>query len=87
MAVVGSILDIFLGGEGWFKYIFAGVGGGSYLLVYYAKKVKKYILENIKNKDGTDNNFTGIFLKVATITILISVIIWGFNHIFDRQES
>ncbi len=43
MAVVGSILDSFLGNQGWFKYIFTGIGGGPAIVTYYGKKWKKFI--------------------------------------------
>jgi len=46
MALVGSILDSFLGNQGWFKYIFTGVGGGPSLIMYYAKKWKKFTSED-----------------------------------------
>lgn len=43
LAVIGSISDLFLGGQGWFKYIFTGIGGGPAIVMYYAKKWKKFV--------------------------------------------
>lgn len=45
LAVIGSISDLFLGGQGWFKYIFTGIGGGPAIVMYYAKKWKKFVSE------------------------------------------
>jgi hypothetical protein len=78
MAVVGSILDLFLGSEGWFKYIFAGVGGVSLLIIYYVKKVKNYIMENINSKGRTDrtaNDFDKLLIKIATILAIFMILV------------
>ncbi|MCZ7399331.1 MAG: hypothetical protein O8C62_06560 [Candidatus Methanoperedens sp.] len=90
MAVVGSILDFYLGGEGWFKYIFAGVGGVSLLIIYYVKKGKNYILENINNKGRTArtaNEFGKLLIKIAAILAIFMILILVIKYIFERQEN
>lgn len=92
MAVVGSILDGFLGGEGWFKYIFAGVGGVPLLIIYYVKKGKKYIImENINSKGRTGRtartaNDSGTVFVIAVIAIFIILVVCGIYYIFERRE-
>lgn len=87
MAVVGSILDIFLGGEGWFKYIFAGVGGIPLLIIYYAKKGKKYITENINSKGRTANSFVRVLIVIVVIAVLIIISAkYVIDYIFERRE-
>ncbi|MFZ2412369.1 MAG: hypothetical protein WAW23_12420 [Candidatus Methanoperedens sp.] len=86
MAVVGSILDIFLGGEGWFKYIFAGVGGVTLLIIYYAKKGKKYITENINSKGRTANDFGRILIQIAAILAIFMILVIIIKYIFERRE-
>ncbi|VVB91762.1 Uncharacterised protein [uncultured archaeon] len=86
MAVVGSILDVFLGGEGWFKYIFAGIGGVPLLIIYYAKKGKKYITENINSKGRTANDFVGVLIVIIVIAILIILAKYVIDYIFERRE-
>ncbi|MCX9013421.1 MAG: hypothetical protein OIN89_01250 [Candidatus Methanoperedens sp.] len=86
MAVVGSILDGLLGGEGWFKYIFTGMGGVPLLIVYYIKKGKKYITENINCKGKTTNDFAGVLIKIAAIAAIFLILVIGINYIFNKQE-
>jgi hypothetical protein len=89
MAVVGSILDVFLGGEGWFKYIFAGIGGVPLLIIYYAKKGKKYITENNNSKGmtaRTTNDFGTVFVITVGIAIFIILVVCGIYYIFERRE-
>ncbi len=88
MAVVGSILDFFLGGEGWFKYIFAGVGGVPLLIIYYVKKGKNYIAENI-NKGRTArtaNDFGRILIQIAAILAIFMILVIIIKYIFERRE-
>jgi hypothetical protein len=80
MAVVGSILDLFLGGEGWFKYIFAGVGGVPLLIIYYVKKGKNYIVENVNSKFGR------ILIKIAAILAIFMILVLIIDYIFERRE-
>ncbi len=86
MAVIGLILDIFLGGEGWFKYIFAGVGGVPLLIIYYAKKGKKYITENISSKGRTANDLGRILIQIATILAIFMILVIIIKYIFERRE-
>lgn len=86
MAVVGSILDVFLGGEGWFKYIFSGVGGIPLLIIYYAKKGKKYITENINSKGRTANSFVRVLIVIIVIAVLIISAKYVIDYIFERRE-
>lgn len=84
MVAIGSLLDVFLVGEGWFKYIFAGIGGVHLLITYYAKKGIKYITENINCKGKTANDFAGVFIKIAAIVAIFMILVIGINYIFDR---
>jgi hypothetical protein len=89
MAVVGSILDGFLGGEGWFKYIFAGIGGVPLLIIYYAKKGKKYIMENINSKGRTArtaNDFDKLLIKIAAILAIFMILVLIIKYIFEKQQ-
>jgi hypothetical protein len=86
MAIVGSILDIFLGGEASTKYIVTGIGGVPLLITYYAKKGIKYITENINCKGKTANDFAGVLIKIAAIAAIFMILVIGINYIFDRQE-
>ncbi len=87
MAVVGSILDGFLGGEGWFKYIFAGAGGVPLLIFYYVKKVKNYIIGNINNKSRTANDFGRVLIKIAAIVAIFMIFVIIINYISERREN
>lgn len=42
MAVTGQILDSLLDSNGWFKYIFTGIGGGPAVVAYYIKLFKEF---------------------------------------------
>ncbi len=86
MAVVGSILDLFLGGEGWFKYIFAGVGGVPLLIIYYVKKGKNYIVENIENKGRTSNNFGRILINITAILAIFMILVQIIKYIFEKRQ-
>ncbi len=86
MAVVGSILDGFLGGEGWFKYIFASVGGVPLLIFYYAKKGKKYITENINSKGRTANSFVRVLIVIIVIAVLIISAKYVIDYIFEDEN-
>jgi hypothetical protein len=89
MGVVGSILDLFLGGEGWFKYIFAGVGGVPLLIIYYVKKGKNYIMENINSKGRTArtaNDFDKLLIKIAAILAIFMILVLIIKYIFERRQ-
>jgi hypothetical protein len=86
MAVVGSILDLFLGGEGWFKYIFAGIGGVPLLIIYYVKKGKNYIVENINSKGRTANDFDKLLIKIAAILAIFMILVLIIKYIFERRQ-
>ena len=87
MAVVGSILDVFLGGEGWFKYIFAGVGGVPLLIIYYIKNGKNYIMENINNKGRTADDLDRVLIKIAAILAIFMIFVIIIKYIFERREN
>lgn len=89
MALVGSILDLFLGGEGWFKYIFAGVGGVPLLIIYYVKKGKNYFMENINSKGRTArtaNDFGKLLIKIAAILAIFMILVQIIKYFSEKQQ-